>query len=81
MEVLQVLIRALKKMLFIGREIFNMDHNHNESITKITPFVTKWRRELHKNAEVGFCEYVTTHYIYENLKKLDFELFIGEEVL
>lgn len=53
----------------------------NEWITKMVPLLTRWRRHLHQNAEVGFCEYVTTYYIYETLKSLDFPLFIGQDVL
>lgn len=58
-----------------------MNQEKNEWISNMTPLITGWRRDLHQNAEVGYCEYVTTHYIYENLKSLDFELFMGQEVL
>ncbi|WYP27783.1 amidohydrolase [Alkalihalobacillus sp. FSL W8-0930] len=47
----------------------------------IEPELKCWRRELHQHAEVGFCEYVTTYFIYKKLLSLDFTLHIGKDAV
>lgn len=47
----------------------------------IEPELKSWRRELHQHAEVGFCEYVTTYFVYQKLQTLDCTLHIGKDVL
>lgn len=41
----------------------------------------EWRRALHQIAEVGFCEYETTHYILQQLDGLGFTLHTGQAVM
>ncbi|WP_188206826.1 amidohydrolase [Alkalibacillus aidingensis] len=41
----------------------------------------KQRRMFHRVPEVGFTEYITTYQIYQQLKGLSFDLFLGEDVM
>lgn len=53
----------------------------DEWIKKKESKIQTWRRHLHQRAEVGFCEYETTHYIVEQLQGLGFTLYTGEHVM
>lgn len=43
--------------------------------------IKTWRQEMHKIAEVGFCEYETTYYIFQQLEGLGFTLHTGRAVM
>lgn len=53
----------------------------NDFTNSIGSTLVNWRRELHQIPELGWCEYQTTSYIYEQLKSLSFEIYCGREVL
>lgn len=55
--------------------------NRMQFIKSIEQQMIQWRRQFHKNPELGFMEYRTTAYIYRHLKKLQFKTFIGQEVM
>lgn len=40
-----------------------------------------WRRQLHQYPEAGWMEYVTTWRIWEELKRLGFQVFAGKEAV
>lgn len=50
-------------------------------IKEIEPKLVKWRREFHRYPELGFLEYVTTYKLGIELKKLGFEIHIGDEAM
>ncbi|KHF39159.1 amidohydrolase [Halalkalibacter okhensis] len=53
----------------------------NQVSAELTHPLIKWRRELHQIAEIGWCEYQTTYYLYEQLKDTSFKLYTGEDVV
>lgn len=53
----------------------------NEFIKKLTPYLIKMRRHFHQYPEAAWTEYVTTASIAEELKQLDFNLYMGKEIL
>ncbi|SDY08894.1 aminobenzoyl-glutamate utilization protein A [Evansella caseinilytica] len=52
-----------------------------KEVGKLAPKLRQWRRIFHQYPETGWCEYITTYTIYQQLKTLSsFTLYFGEEV-
>lgn len=58
-----------------------METRIDDWISEQEETIQAWRRELHQIAEVGFCEYETTHYIIQQLEPLPFNLHTGRSVM
>jgi len=50
-------------------------------VKKIIPRLHTWRRDFHQFPELGFMEYVTTYKLSKELKKLGFEIYVGDEAM
>lgn len=54
--------------------------NADQFIAAINDKLIHWRRQLHQIPEVGWCEYQTTSYIFEQLKETAFDVYVGKEI-
>lgn len=50
-------------------------------IEKMLPQLIKWRRSFHQEPELGFMEYITTYKIGTELRRLGYQIHIGQEVM
>ncbi|PYZ99064.1 peptidase M20 [Alteribacter lacisalsi] len=53
----------------------------DEYADRLEPLLKGWRRQFHREPETGWTEYRTTWRIYEELSRLSFTLYIGDDCL